>query len=139
MQLITKHDSFHLIRFDKGEEVIETLKQYCGDNRIQAGSFQALGAAGNILLSYYNLATKEYEDRKIQEDVEIVSMLGNIAVLKDTIIVHTHGVFSKQDFSTIGGHIKSLTVSATCEISLTTIPGKISRAYDETTGLNLLE
>ena len=65
-------------------------------------------------------------------------MVGNIALMNNEIIVHTHGVFGRQDLSTIGGHIKKLIVSATCEITLTTFEKDFTRSFDEKTGLNLL-
>lgn len=138
MKRIQHQTNIFLLRFDKGEEVITGLQEYCRENTIRAGNFQALGAAGEVVLSYYNLDKKVYEDSTLSEDLEIVSMVGNIAMMDDNIIIHSHAVFGRHDLSTVGGHIKRLIVSATCEVTLTTFTGDITRAYDEETGLNLL-
>ena len=138
MKTIVNQSNILFLRFDQGEEVIELLQRFCRENSITSGSFHALGACGELLLSYYNLETKTYEDKTIKEDLEIASMVGNIALMNNEIIVHTHGVFGRQDLSTIGGHIKKLIVSATCEITLTTFEKDFTRSYDEKTGLNLL-
>lgn len=139
MKVLSKQPTFQLLRFDKGEELIASLQEYCNKETILAASFQALGAARELTLAYYNLADKVYEDHKVKEDVEILSILGNIATMDKKIIVHAHGIFGKQDLQTIGGHIKKLVVSATCEVSLTILPGTLKRSFDEETGLNLLD
>lgn len=138
MKTIVTQSNILLLRFDQGEEVIKLLQHFCQENRITSGSFHALGACGEIILSYYNLETKMYEDKTIKEDLEIASMVGNIALMNNEVIIHTHGVFGRQDLSTLGGHIKKLVVSATCEVTLTTFEKEFTRSYDEKTGLNLL-
>lgn len=138
MHVITHNAATYLLRFDKDEELTAAITAFCKTKNIHAGSFFALGAAGELVLSYYNLTTKAYEDKEIHEDVEIISILGNIALLDKKHMIHMHGSFSKRDFSVLAGHIKKLVVSATCEVTLHVFTGKIERAYDESTGLNLL-
>lgn len=138
MKIITQQNNTYLLRFNKNEEVISELQQFCKRNAIFSGSFQGLGAAGEVVLSYYNLDKKIYEDTTFSEDLEIASMVGNIASMNTDLIIHTHGVFGKQNLSAIAGHIKKLIVSATCEITLIIFSEKIKRSYDEETGLNLL-
>lgn len=138
MKLIHTQNNIHFLRFDASENVIELLQRFCQENQISSGSFHALGACGELILSYYNLETKTYEDTTLTEDLEIASMVGNIAMMNNEIIIHTHGVFGREDLSTVGGHIKKLIVSATCEVTLTTFEKELTRTYDEKTGLNLL-
>ena len=138
MKSLINQNNIFLLRFDQGEEVTEKLKHFCQDNRISSGSFYALGACGELILSYYNLETKTYEDTTLTEDLEIASMVGNVAMMNNEILIHTHGVFGRQDLSTVGGHIKKIVVSATCEVTLTTFEKELTRTYDEKTGLNLL-
>jgi predicted DNA-binding protein with PD1-like motif len=138
MKVINQSYNNILFRFDIGEEVINTLSTYCLENTVKAASFSALGACGEITLAYYNLETKHYEDHTFNEDLEILNLTGNVAVMEDKYIIHCHGVFGRNDCSVIGGHVKTLTVSATCELIMTKLEGKIERAHDKKTGLNLL-
>lgn len=138
MKLLVQDNNIALLRFDRGEEVIAGLTTYCQEQHITAASFYALGAAGEVVLSFYNLEEKRYEDHTLTEDLEIASMLGNVSKMDDNYVIHTHGVFGKQDLTTVGGHIKKLLVSATCEVTLTTFSGELKRAFDSETGLNLL-
>lgn len=132
-------NSSYVLRFDKNADVFAELLQYCKDNSISAASFSGIGAAGQVILAYYNLAEKTYEDHTIQEDMEIVSLLGNVSLLNGTPAIHAHGSFSKKDLTLIGGHVKKLIVSATCEIVLQKLNGTLRRAKDAETGLNLLQ
>ena len=138
MRVITQNADLLLVRFDRGEDIISGLADYCQRGGIKSASFTAIGAAQSIMLAYYNLPGKQYEDHEVSENVEIVSVSGNVACMKTEAVIHTHGVFARQDLSTIGGHIKKLIVSATCEVTLWKLGGKIERVYDSETGLNLL-
>lgn len=138
MKKIIEENNTLLLRFDKGEEVIKDLTDFCQYQGVKAGSFQGLGAAGELVLSYYDLEKKVYQDTFITENVEIVSMIGNLATMDEKIIIHAHGVFGKKDLATIGGHIKKLVISATCELTLVTYQKKLIRCFDQETGLNLL-
>src|SRR3989338_5541708 len=132
-----KNDTY-VLNFGRGDELLSTLREFLKKENIKAGYFTGLGAAGVLDLAYYNLATKEFERHTIKEDVEILSLIGNIAMLKDETIIHTHGTFGRKDLSVFGGHIFSLHISGACEIHLTKLSGEMTRAYNETTGLNLL-
>jgi uncharacterized protein len=137
MKIIISNHIQHFLRFDKGEDVTASLAQYCKENNIIAAHFTTIGSAGEVVLSYYNLQTKQFEDHTIQEEIEIVSVIGNVSTMDANHIIHTHGVFSKKDLSTVGGHIKKLIVSATAEVFLTKLEGSLTRQHDPETGLNL--
>lgn len=138
MKILFSHNNNYALRFDKGEEVISLLTEFARENNISFASFTLIGASKEVTLSYYNLETKSYEDKTISEDMEILSVIGNIAIKENAPFIHAHGVFGRRDLSPIGGHIKSLTISATGEMFLTLYPKAISREYDEETGLFLL-
>lgn len=115
------------------------LATFAQANDIAAAHISGLGAAAAVELAFYNLETKEYERTTLKENLEICSLNGNIgqSVEGDTI-VHLHGVFARQDLSTLGGHIFSCTVSGAGEIHLHTLDGSINRTYDDATGLTLM-
>jgi uncharacterized protein len=138
MKAILRNQGISILRFDSGEDVILELLNYCTEKGITAAFFSGLGACGEILLSYYDLQTKSYVDRSFSEDLEIISLTGNVAVLNGNHVIHAHGVFSRRDYSTLGGHINKLVVSATCELHLTELEGSMERKFDKKTGLNLL-
>lgn len=139
MKFILKDESAIIIRFDKGEEVIEGLKKIAVEERIYAAWFSGIGAAMETILSYYDTKRKEYQNREYKEDMQIASLLGNIGLTEGKPAIHCHGTFSDRSMKTVAGHVKKLVVSATCEIMLTVLEGSIEREYSEEIGLHLMK
>ncbi len=119
--------------------MISGLIGFCQDNKIKAAFFIGLGATSEITLSYYHLDKKEYEEKKIAANLEIVSLTGNLAEMDRKIIIHSHGVFSDAQMKTYGGHVNKLVISGTGEVLLEVFKGKIERQYSQEIGLNLME
>lgn len=139
MTIAIKSDTSYILRFDSGEEVIKCIEVFCAREGIGAASFSAIGAAHACTLSFYDLRVKAYRDETIQEDLEVIGLLGNVALLDGAPVVHAHGTLSDKDFNVHGGHVKQLVVSVTCEVMLTVLQGKLNRKFSEETGLNLLQ
>ena len=138
MQVIASHDNQYVFNLARGEELFETLLSWCQENAVAGATLTGLGAADELELAYYHLPTQTYERHQIEEEVEILSLHGNLGTLKDDKMLHIHGVFGKRDLSTFGGHLFRLRVSGACEIHLTVLPAPLNRSFDEKTGLNLL-
>ena len=85
------------------------------------------------------LDAHEYRDFTIEEDLEIVACVGNISQLENKYVVHAHVVASDENGRCYGGHLmEGCIVSVTIEIVITELP-LMTRAHDESTGLNLLD
>ncbi|HSW88375.1 MAG TPA: DUF296 domain-containing protein [Candidatus Saccharimonadales bacterium] len=139
MKVILQDNNTYVLRFDKDEEVIETLAVFCTEKNIKAASFTAIGAAKEVILAYYNLKTQTYQDKTISEDLEITGITGNVGLMNGKIVIHAHGTFGKSNYEIVGGHIKKIIVSATCEVILQNLEGSIERAFNKETGLNLMK
>jgi predicted DNA-binding protein with PD1-like motif len=126
------------VRFDRGEELVSGLLDYMEKEHFGAGSFTAIGATDDVTVSFYNLQKKVYEDTRFEQNMEVINLTGNISYLEGKPQVHVHGSFSGPDLKVIGGHVKSLRISATCEVSFTPIKGLVKRKFDAETGLNLM-
>jgi predicted DNA-binding protein with PD1-like motif len=138
MNIAGQDGKTYILSIERGEELFAALKTFLADEKIVAGYFSGLGAVDHIELAYYNLLTREYERQTLVEEVEILSLQGNVAWKDSEMILHIHGVFGRHDLSTFGGHLFSLTVSGVCELHFTALPEKMNRAFDEATGLNTL-
>lgn len=139
MKIVLETEVLKIFRFDKGDDVIKDLASFCQEKGIGAGFFTGLGASQTVTISYYNLHTKTYLDKTISEDLEIVSLTGNIAKMEGKIIIHSHGAFSDSKYTSFAGHVKKLIVSTTCELHLTILKENITRGFDKKTGLNLMK
>lgn len=127
------------IRMDRGDEIIGSILDVCKKEKIMSAIFSGIGGLGEAEIQTLIPETNEFEMRKINGLLELVSMTGNIISDEDgQIYHHTHAMVSyKEDGKhyVAGGHIKSLTVSYIAEVVLRpVIGGKIKRKHDPETG-----
>ena len=128
-----------IARLEPGEDIIKSIESIVAENKLQSGHLSLIGAVSKVHLGYFDLHKKVYRDFTIDEDLEIVSCVGNISHLKDDYVVHAHVVASDVNGKCYAGHLmEGCEVSVTIEIVITEFP-KMSRARDEATGLNLLD
>jgi predicted DNA-binding protein with PD1-like motif len=138
MKKILEHSGKIILRFDRGEELVSALTAFIESEHHGAGSFSALGATDDVIVSFYNLQKKVYEDTRFRQNMEVVNLTGNVSYHESKPLVHMHGSFSGPDLKVIGGHVKRLMISATCEVVFFPMKGLVKRKYDEETGLNLM-
>jgi predicted DNA-binding protein with PD1-like motif len=135
----TEIQSGYLLRFEKGEELVEQLTKFVDNKNVQAGWLTGLGGVLNVRLGYYHLKRKKYVFRHVKDVVELVSLVGNIASYEGEPALHLHGVVSDRNNKAHGGHIKELIVGGTLEIKLDTIDATLDRKLDDEIGLPLLD
>ena len=129
----------YFIRFDRGEKIIETLKNFCAKNKIKCGYFSGIGALGEVELAHYIVENKKYTSKTFKQPLEIVNIAGNITTMGKEVYLHCHITLSDEKMNAIAGHLKEGIIAATCEIVFVKLNSSINRKYDETTGLNLLD
>ena len=81
--------------------------------------------------------TKEYKFETFQDDLEILTISGNISTMNRTPLPHAHITLGRRDFSVIGGHLDEGSAANMVEIALRQLPGKLLKAKDEKIGLNV--
>ena len=129
----------YIIRLDKGEKILESVKNFCAKNGIKCGYFNGIGAASEAEFGFYIESKKKYNFELFRQPLEIVSLNGNITTLNGEIHVHCHAVFGDANMEAIASHLKEAVVSFTCEIFLVSLDSEAERKYDEKTGLNLID
>jgi hypothetical protein len=82
MKTILKDGRRYILRFDKGEEVFAKLLEFAATENISAASFNAIGACSEVELGYFNINLKDYRKKPFYEEMEMVSLIGNIATPK---------------------------------------------------------
>lgn len=134
-----KFGNAYVIRLETGEEIIDSLKKFVENEKIEGGFFYGLGAVKDVTLGYFNLEKKEYKEKSFKEGFELTSLVGDVAFSNDKIIVHTHVTLADEDFKTFSGHLGKAIITATVELVFNPIEEKILKKPDPITGLNLLE
>lgn len=125
--------------FDRDDEVVSTLEAHARQHDIPGGHFIALGAFQDATLAYFDPESKRYEDIPVREQVEVASLVGNVARKEGgEVVVHAHCVLGRRDGSTVAGHLKEARVRPTLELFLTVGERELRRAPDPESGLDLL-
>ena len=128
-----------IVRIEKDEEIVETLKQICKNLDIKLGTIIGIGATDNVKIGLFDPNSKEYHSTELFGDHEIAPLYGNITSTKDKPYLHLHVNLCNKKHKSFGGHLESAVVSATFEGVIDIIDGKVNRIYDKKTGLNLME
>ncbi len=126
-------------RIDKGEEIIEKMKEICQKENVTLANVNALGAIGEFQVGLFNTKEKKYYASNYQGDFEIVSLTGSITTKEGKLYEHIHLSAGDVENKVYGGHLNKAIVSATCEMFIYVIPGNVERRFDEEIGLNLFK
>jgi len=134
-----KLDSATILIFDTGDEVVSTLTRFAKENHIAAAHFTAIGAFSDVGLGYFDLQKKDYLRNQINEQVEVVSLIGDIALDKGEPKVHAHVVIGKRSGAAMGGHLLEAHVRPTLELVLEESGERLKRKFDPESGLALID
>ena len=124
---------------EKGDEVVPLLETFAREHGLDASRFSAIGALQRAVLGYFDWEKKDYERIPVPEQVEVLSLNGDIALDGDRPKVHAHAVLGRRDSSTVGGHLLEATVRPTLEVLLVESPGYLRKTCNRETGLALID
>ena len=122
-----------------GEDAVECLTSFAREHQLQGSHFTGIGAFSSAVVGYFDWDKKDYRKIPISEQVEVLSLVGDVSVGEDGPKVHAHVVLGKQDASAHGGHLLNGQVRPTLEIVLTEAPTHLRRRYDPQSGLALID
>ena len=134
-----RFDDTYVVRLEKGEEVVNSLKKLCDKENIKLASIEGLGATNHVVVGLYDLDQKVYHNKEFNEAFEISSLIGNISRMNDESYLHIHINLADENMKTFGGHLYECVISATCELFIRVINGEVNRFKDEDSGLNLYD
>jgi hypothetical protein len=122
-----------------GEEVMEGLNGFVAAERIGAAQLTAIGAFSDLVLMYFDWDKKTYSRIPVREQVEVASLLGDVAAGPDgKPSLHIHLVVGRRDGSAMAGHLGEAHVRPTLEVILTENPAHLRKVKDEESGLPLI-
>ncbi len=129
--------TFFLV-FDNGDEVIATVRSFAEQNGIRGGHFVAIGALESATISWWSWTTKEYEKREVDEQLEVLTLTGDITEENGRVKVHAHVSLGRRDGIAVGGHLFAGRVRPTLEMHLVDYGRPLTRTRDERTRLSLI-
>jgi len=128
------------IVLQSGDEVMASLKQFVAKETLDAAQFSAIGAFSGAALGYFDWERKDYLRNTINEQVEVASLTGDVAVGPDgKPSLHIHCVLGRRDGSAVAGHLLEGRVRPTLEIVLVESPAHLRKRHDPESGLALID
>ena len=105
----------YAVIFSKGDEAFSGLNEFAEKYHVTSAHFTAIGALRGATLAWFSPERKMYKKIPVEGQLEVASMIGDIALFNGKPVVHTHMVVglpdgtAKQDMSskhTFGLHSK---------------------------------
>jgi hypothetical protein len=134
-----KLDNGTVLVFETGDEVVSTLTTFAKDHRISAAHFTAIGAFSDAGIGYFDWQKKDYLRNQVDEQVEVVSLVGDIALDNGTPKVHAHVVLGLRNGMAMGGHLLEAHVRPTLELVLEESKQQMKRKFDPDAGVALID
>ena len=125
--------------FDAGDEIMHGLTAFSREEGLSAARIQGIGALSDVTLGYFDWDVKDYERIHVDEQVEVLSLLGDVALADGEPEVHAHIVVGKRDGSAHGGHLLEGHVRPTLEVVMTETPAHLRKRVDPVSGLALID
>jgi predicted DNA-binding protein with PD1-like motif len=125
--------------FETADELARGLTQFAIEQKLASASFKAIGALSSVKLGWLNWETKQYEPAvSLREQVELLSLIGDVALKDGQPQVHAHAVIGKRDGTAHGGQLLEAYVRPTCEVVLTESPAHLRKEFDPVAGIALI-
>jgi hypothetical protein len=111
------------VTLEPGDEVMEGLSSFAVRESIDVASFTAIGGLEAASLGFYNVQTKGFDDVKLDpEQVEVLSLMGEITFDEGNPWVHAHVVVGRRNGTTSGGHLLRGIVQPILIVTLNELP-----------------
>lgn len=140
-KLASEHEgrTFVLV-LDQGEEAFASVTSFANENAISAASVAAIGAFERAKVGWFDLAAKRYSEISVDEQCEVLSLLGDIAQGDDgKASLHVHAVLGLRDGSVRGGHFLAGTVRPTLEVTIVETAPELRRKKRADLGIALID
>lgn len=126
------------LAFQKGDEVVAGIEAFAREHGIETAHFTAIGAFRAATLAYFDWDTRKYHEIPVDEQVEVASLVGNVAIADGEPTVHIHCVLSRGDGTAVAGHLMEARVRPTLELFLDVHGERLVKEADAESGLSLL-
>jgi predicted DNA-binding protein with PD1-like motif len=127
------------VRLDSGEHVQPGLVELLKREGVGYASVTGLGAVRWVRLAYWNAVSREYEPHEVEEQVEVVSLVGNVTLRDEEPFLHLHISLGRHDLSMFGGHFLDAIAHPNFEVWIQREAGPVHRRVEAASGLALMD
>ena len=129
----------YVVVCDPGDEAVAALTQFARAEDLEAASIAAVGAFEHAVVGWFDRAAKDYRRIRVDEQCEVLSLLGDVAEGQDGPILHMHTVLGLSDGTTRGGHLLEGKVFPTLEVVVTETPAELRKVMRPDLGIALID
>jgi predicted DNA-binding protein with PD1-like motif len=129
----------YVVVCDPGDEAVAALTQFARAEDLEAASISAIGAFETAVVGWFDRAAKDYRRIPVDQQCEVLSLLGDVAEGADGPILHIHTVLGLSDGTTRGGHLLEGTVFPTLEVVVTETPAELRKVLHPEIGVALID
>jgi len=123
---------------DKQEEAVETIVQVLNERGVLGAQVTAVGGFSEAEVAWLDHDARDYRRIPVTEQVEVLSLLGDVAAQDGAPALHVHAVLGRSDGSTVGGHLLRGRVWPTLEVIISEVSPELAKRVDPETGLALI-
>jgi uncharacterized protein len=124
---------------DPGDEAVSALTEFARSERLEASQITAVGAFEHATVGWFDPAARDYRRIPVDEQCEVLSLIGDIAEGQDGPILHMHVVLGLSDGTTRGGHLLEGRVYPTLEVVVTEAPTQLRKIMRPDVGIPLID
>jgi uncharacterized protein len=95
----------YVVVCDPDDEAVSALTQFARAERLEAAQITAVGGFERATVGWFDPATRDYRRIPVDEQCELLSLIGDVAEGQDGPILHVHAVLGLSDGTTRGGHL----------------------------------
>lgn len=129
-----------VVILDQGDEVVDCLQKIAHSERLTGAHLTALGAFSSAELYFFDWESKRYNPILVNEQTEVATLVGDIALGPDgEPVVHCHVVLGRPNGSALAGHLSKGIARPTLEVIIEESPAHLCRVQDDETGLTLID
>jgi hypothetical protein len=129
----------YIVVCDPGDEAVSVLTQFARAERLEAAQITAVGAFERATVGWFDREARDYRRIVVDEQCELLSLVGDVAEGQDGPIVHVHAVLGLSDGTTRGGHLLEGRVFPTLEAIVTETPAELRKIMRPDIGIALID
>ena len=129
----------YVVVCDPGDEAVSALTQFARSEQLEAAQITAVGAFERATVGWFDRAARDYRRIQVDEQCELLSLIGDVATGQDGPVVHVHAVLGLSDGTTRGGHLLEGHVFPTLEAVVTETPARLRKVMRPDLGVALID
>jgi hypothetical protein len=133
------HSRTYVLVGQPGEDAFTILSEFARGQNLTAAQLTGVGAFASATVGWFDRNAKSYRPIEINQQCELLSLIGDIAQADEGPQVHAHVVVGLPDGTTRGGHLLAGEIWPTLEVIVHEAPAHLRKTSHPELGLALID